>query len=279
MSATISHSDAKQIVSEAFARVFFREPSRPARQLAQAVGWLETGYGQHWDARGAGSNNWGAIQAHSGWSGKTFDYVDTRPNADGTSTPYRQRFRVYASPAEGAEDLVRTVYTGGRNPPLGLTEKIINPHGARGKVVLEPGTLGEAAAFSAGLYDTVYYQGFGRTREERIAHHLRAVLNACAIACRETGEPMPDGSNAPPVIKVLRLGSSGRAVAAMQRALGLTADGIFGPKTRDAVIAWQRAHNIKPDGAWGPVCYHVYETEESGESVDAIFGLLDDPKP
>jgi cell wall-associated NlpC family hydrolase len=52
---------------------------------------------------------------------------------------------------------------------------------------------------------------------------------------------------------LLRKGSHGAAVAAVQRALGIPADGVFGPQTRRAVEAFQRAHGLGVDGVVGPV--------------------------
>ena len=52
---------------------------------------------------------------------------------------------------------------------------------------------------------------------------------------------------------VLKRGSRGRAVARVQRALGVTADGVFGPATARAVKRFQRAHGLTADGVVGPV--------------------------
>ena len=50
---------------------------------------------------------------------------------------------------------------------------------------------------------------------------------------------------------LLRQGSRGPDVAALQTLLGIGADGIFGPGTRGAVAAFQSAHGLTPDGVVG----------------------------
>jgi peptidoglycan hydrolase-like protein with peptidoglycan-binding domain len=51
---------------------------------------------------------------------------------------------------------------------------------------------------------------------------------------------------------LLHRGSQGSTIAAVQRALGVPADGIYGPRTRAAVIAFQREHGLIVDGIVGP---------------------------
>jgi peptidoglycan DL-endopeptidase CwlO len=51
----------------------------------------------------------------------------------------------------------------------------------------------------------------------------------------------------------LKLGSRGPAVAAAQQALGITADGDFGPQTLLAVRTFQAAHGLEVDGVIGPI--------------------------
>jgi hypothetical protein len=44
----------------------------------------------------------------------------------------------------------------------------------------------------------------------------------------------------------------GEGVAALQRALGIPADGVYGPQTRRAVRRYQRSHGLIVDGIAGP---------------------------
>lgn len=51
---------------------------------------------------------------------------------------------------------------------------------------------------------------------------------------------------------MLQLGSRGSAVVALQKKLGITADGIFGPQTLAAVKRYQSSHGLAADGIVGP---------------------------
>lgn len=64
---------------------------------------------------------------------------------------------------------------------------------------------------------------------------------------------------------ILKLGSQGPEVVALQTYLNLTADGSFGPKTEAAVKQWQSANGLVPDGVVGP-------------KTIAIMGLIDTDK-
>ena len=52
---------------------------------------------------------------------------------------------------------------------------------------------------------------------------------------------------------MLKRGDRGPAVAILQRRLGITADGVFGPMTERAVKRYQRRHGLVPDGIVGPI--------------------------
>ncbi len=262
--------DMRIVLREAFRQVIGREPNAAEAQCLQAISELETGHGRGWDKRGQGSYNLGAIQAHAGWTGATFDYTDTAPQTDGSSKPYAQKFRAYASLIDGAKDLVRTVYV------------------SNGRAsVLKAAGEGNTLKFSAGLWcpprdpklralwtkevtehfgiaPTYYYEGFGKTWRERIAAHHKRVESSIRGQCAALKDSLPaDLLNKPAPLPTLRLGVSDRVnVEALQAALNLhgarpplVTDGSFGPATAKALRAFQSTHGLIADAVCGPATW------------------------
>lgn len=56
---------------------------------------------------------------------------------------------------------------------------------------------------------------------------------------------------------VIKPGHRGDLVALIQEILGITADGIYGPKTKSAIIQFQKNNNLVPDGIVGPRTWAV----------------------
>jgi peptidoglycan hydrolase-like protein with peptidoglycan-binding domain len=50
---------------------------------------------------------------------------------------------------------------------------------------------------------------------------------------------------------MLRMGATGADVEDLQAALGIAADGDFGPATKQAVMAFQKAKHLQADGVVG----------------------------
>lgn len=73
----------------------------------------------------------------------------------------------------------------------------------------------------------------------------------------------------------LRRGSTGPVVTAVQQAIGTTADGSFGPVTRDAVVAFQAAHDIARTGVVDAATWRALlaGTAPTGEGVRATSPL------
>ena len=68
---------------------------------------------------------------------------------------------------------------------------------------------------------------------------------AAAGAVAQDSPPAGGGSSA-------GSGASGSSVSAIQRALGIAADGVYGPETRAAVRRFQRREGLAVDGVAGP---------------------------
>lgn len=263
-----SHADAALYGAGGFERRFLRQPTLPERQALCGVGRLETRYGDGWKNAGVGSNNIGAIQAaHPPCDPSTmFQYTDTHPNPDGTSTAYSICFRKYARPEDGWADLVRVMYGTRDNPKRALAEA----------------TRGNLYGVSAAMRAQGFYEGFGKTQSDRINNHYKALYASVLAAATALGEPMPDGKptamqkiarvfgnifNAPKK-PTLRRGSRGEAVKDWQRFIGVVADGIFGPITEQETIVWQGAHKnvvtgkpLKVDGVVGTETWAAAEVE------------------
>lgn len=240
----LSHKQMRELVVAAFAKQLGRAPNTTESQCLQAVAWLETNYASSWKGAGIGSWNFGAIQK-GGWKGEFFEYTDTHPNADGTSTPYRIGFRKYPTAEAGVEDLCRVVYQafGTRQQALACAGK------------------GDTLGFSTWLNKyPAYYEGFGRTAAERIANHHKAVLSAIRLQCVELGESMP-GADLPSPSQPPKAGKW-PTPAEVQHAVNglimrhlddnppglLTVDGIIGPKSTAALEWAQRILGIPVTG-------------------------------
>jgi peptidoglycan hydrolase-like protein with peptidoglycan-binding domain len=83
-----------------------------------------------------------------------------------------------------------------------------------------------------------------RFRGRSVAILLSLVMTAGAGAALASG-----GSSSS---DLLRVGAKGATISAVQRALGIPADGVYGPRTRRAVMSFQRVHGLIVDGIVGP---------------------------
>jgi peptidoglycan DL-endopeptidase CwlO len=72
----------------------------------------------------------------------------------------------------------------------------------------------------------------------------------------------------------LKLGSRGPAVAAAQQALGISADGEFGPQTLLAVRTFQAAHGLEVDGVIGPITRGALATGGGTQSAATVTMAL-----
>jgi hypothetical protein len=94
---------------------------------------------------------------------------------------------------------------------------------------------------------------------------------ALASLAFATGEATAAGTTSP--AKVVR--SAGSTVTALQRALGISADGIYGPQTRRAVRRFQRANGLVVDGIAGPQTLAALGLTSRGAQARDAAGVLE----
>lgn len=235
----VSHAEARQWASDGFVSIFGHEPTLLEVQFVQAVALLESGYGQGWKAAGQGSWNMGAVQAgHAPCNPATsFEYVDTHPNSDGTSTPYTICFKKYPGPVEGMADVARILYK----------QMKITPTSIR--------------AVSTQMYEKHYYEGFGATKEARINNHIKALTAGLQKITTSLNEPMPpaeDGDS--PMANPKNPDSElSQSEWLSLLALSLSADAAkkhyasLPQQTKDVLRRFQRANGLDSDGIPGPL--------------------------
>jgi peptidoglycan hydrolase-like protein with peptidoglycan-binding domain len=89
-------------------------------------------------------------------------------------------------------------------------------------------------------------------RRRRFALRGRAGVTLAVVASAVAAGGALAQDPSPPSGGGTSASSSGTSVAAIQRALGLSADGVYGPRTRAAVRRFQRRHGLTVDGVAGP---------------------------
>jgi Transglycosylase-like domain/Putative peptidoglycan binding domain len=95
-------------------------------------------------------------------------------------------------------------------------------------------------------------------RAARVTLRRRATVALTAlVATGLAGAALAATPASTSAASVLHVGSRGPAVAALQRKLGIAADGVYGPQTRRAVMAFQRHHGLDVDGVAGPATLHA----------------------
>jgi len=232
-----SHTQAREWAHDGFVSIFGREPTLLEVQFVQAVALLESGYGQGWKNDGIGSWNMGAVQAGKAPCNPatSFEYTDTHPNSDGTSTPYTICFKKYPGPVEGMADVARILYK---------------------QMKIEPVSI---QAVSIGMYEHHYYEGFGATKEARINNHIKALTAGLTKITNALGEPMPPAGGAGDTPKApnpdLDFSQSEWLSLLGQSLLHDANAGRFAKLPRDTKAALRRyqfTNGLKADGIPGP---------------------------
>lgn len=102
------------------------------------------------------------------------------------------------------------------------------------------------------LRDLSTFDVFGRGWSRRVASVRKEAL-------KMAGEDLSPPRDVTPEVdfEIVQLGSRGDWVIKLQRALEITADGDFGPRTEAALKAFQEAHGLVSDGIAGRITYRA----------------------
>ncbi|HXM55070.1 MAG TPA: peptidoglycan-binding protein [Candidatus Dormibacteraeota bacterium] len=109
-----------------------------------------------------------------------------------------------------------------------------------------------------GLIEAVHSDGTITTLEGNTSNGFYRRLRNSSVVVGYGRPAYGDSAPMPPTDGILRVGSTGPAVATLQRNLntvmhsGLVVDGDFGPLTKSALMAFQSRYGITVDGEYGP---------------------------
>lgn len=94
------------------------------------------------------------------------------------------------------------------------------------------------------------------------------------------GGSVPVASPVAPALPTVQQGSVGAPVIQLQQALGIEADGKFGPQTLASVKAYQLSHGLKVDGIVGPQTWASLNRPQGDTGATVLAGMTkapDDP--
>lgn len=109
----------------------------------------------------------------------------------------------------------------------------------------------------------------------RMAAALVAALALLIAGAATSATPVASAATASAAeLRTVERGDRGRAVARVQRALGIAADGVFGRTTQRAVRRFQRRRGLTVDGVAGPAtlaALGIRAASESGTRLPAVL--------
>jgi hypothetical protein len=167
-------SEARTTLLAAWRALFSAEPSPAELQAALAIARHETGWGTYKPF--PGSHNWGAVQCcKPDASGQcppgSFLAKDSSPTDAGGSVPYAICFKSYSDDEAGARHFLEILAV------------------KRPSVRRALGT-GSALVVAEAMYDSKYFEGFGKTREARIRGYATGIERNARAVASALGEPL-----------------------------------------------------------------------------------------
>ena len=191
----------------------------------------------------------GAYGRTSWWTGKALAQVDPGPS----STP------MPTTPPQPPSAVFSLLIQGATGPDVALAQKVI---GTTADGVFGPKTTAALRLWQGANGIKVTGQLDPATWAKMAALKLIPARGA-TVPTKPTTPTTPPQPTKPPTSTrsdplaafaklTIAKGAKGAAVAALQKALGVTPDGAFGPKTETAVKAFQTRRNLPATGIVGP---------------------------
>lgn len=138
------------------------------------------------------------------------------------------------------------------------------------RIAMDPGSDAERTiAFRRSLRASRTRRAVSALRRRRILRGRGSALVAVAGLFVVTGGAIAQQQAAPAA------GVSAETIAAVQRALGIDADGVAGPQTRRATRGFQRAHGLTVDGVIGPQTLKALGVEAGAAKGAAVDPALE----
>lgn len=167
-------SEARTTLLAAWRAVLGTDPTPAELQTALAIARHETGWGTYKPFQS--SHNWGAVQCcRPDASGQcppgSFLAKDSSPSDAGGSVPYAICFKSYPDDEAGARHFLEILAV--KRPTVRRTL----------------GT-GSALAVAEAMYDSKYFEGFGKTREARIEGYAKGIERNARAVASALGEPL-----------------------------------------------------------------------------------------
>ena len=131
---------------------------------------------------------------------------------------------------------------------------------ATARPVLRKGTAGAAVKAVQKAVGAPQDGFFGAGTETLVrayqkAHGLTADGVVGSATWRVLAKPAPSTKSLAATYPVLRIGAESRHVRTVQKAVGVSVDGQFGPRTHRAVLTYQGKHRLTRDGVVGPATW------------------------
>lgn len=155
---------------------------------------------------------------------------------------------VLASDAIPARVVARGIARGATGPSVALVQRLLG--------VPDDGRFGRQTAAAVRAFQRAH----GLVPDGVVGPLTWAAL--VDVANGGSGFPTVSATSIPQalVLRGVRQGARGQAVVTIQRLVGATPDGRFGPRTRLAVQAWQRTHGLVADGVVGRLTWAALAT-------------------